>query len=135
MSLSDEVLARPGGLAAIRHLLQQLVSDLGARSAFLVDERGVPFAALGSVEFRYPHPLSALAGGPGGSSLLAALLGERRRAAASDLLVRRAGSRALLAIVLETPPAGRRRRAAVARVKRAAVKLAPLLEEGGRKAF
>ena len=65
MSLSDEILARPGAIAPIRHLLSELVSELGARSAFLVDEAGTPFGAFGNVEFPLPYPISSLTGRAG----------------------------------------------------------------------
>jgi hypothetical protein len=128
MSLSDEILARPGRIASLRNVLSQLAKDLGASSAFLVDESGVPFAAIGHVQFDYPHPLSALAGEASGAAVLEALLGEPRRGTASPFLSCQVSPRALVAIVLECPIGGWKRRAAMGRVKRAVKQLRPLLE-------
>jgi len=134
MSLSDEILAQPITLGKIRTVLKKLLDRLGARSAFLVDERGTPFAALGSVEFSYPHPLETLASGAGGAELLDALVGEAGEAprAESPLLVVRVGSRALLALVLERPARGWRRRRAATRAQRAAEAIAKVLETDER---
>jgi hypothetical protein len=130
MGLSDEILRRPSALAEIRSQLKELARVLRARSAFLVDEQGTPFAALGSVEFSYPHPLEGLASGGGGAELLDALVGAPTEAqeGQSSLMVVRVGPRALLALVLEKPTGGWRRRRAAARARRTAVAIAPLLE-------
>jgi hypothetical protein len=127
LSLSDEILTRPGAIAPIRELLSELVSDLGARSAFLVDEAGTPFGAFGNVEFPLPHPLSALTGRAGGDPLLEALVGEGNEPYSPTLLVHRVHSRALLAIELDRPMTESARRAAVGRLKRAQIRLAKLL--------
>lgn len=127
--MSDEILAHPGALPPIRTVLSQLVSELGAHSAFLVDETGTPFAAFGHVEFPLPHPLSSLSGWETGTPLLAALLGETTENVDSNLLVQRVSRRVLLTVVLEQPLARRRRHAALKRVKRKSAELAPLLKE------
>ena len=127
MSLSDEILARPGAIAPIRQLLSELVSDLGARSAFLVDEAGTPFGTFGNVEFPLPHPLSALTGRAGGDPLLEALVGGGNEPYSPTLLVHRVHSRALLAIELDQPMADSARRAALDRLKSASARLAKLL--------
>jgi hypothetical protein len=129
VSLSDEILRRPGSIAPIRRLLSDLVSRLGARSAFLVDEAGSPFGAFGNVEFPLPHPLSLLTGQEGGAPLLEALLGEAKEDHSPALVVRRVGSRALLAVVLHQPLVGRPRRAALAEVDSLVARLIPLLED------
>lgn len=127
MSLSDEILARPGAIAPIRQLLSELVSDLGARSAFLVDEAGTPFGAFGNVEFPLPYPLSALTGRAGGDPLLEALVGEGNEPHSPTLLVHRFHPRALLAIELDRPMADSARGAALERMKRVSADLVPLL--------
>ncbi len=122
MSLSDEILAHPGAIAPIRELLADLVSQLGARSAFLVDEAATPFGAFGNVEFPLPHPLSSL------TPLLAALLGETKEDQYPTVLVRRVNSRALVTVVLNEPLTERPRQRAIEQVEQAAARLLPLLE-------
>ena len=127
MSLSDEILARPGALAPIRQVLSELVSELGARSAFLVDEAGTPFGAFGNVEFPLPYPLSALTGRAGGDPLLEALLGEGQEPHSPVLLVHRIHARALLAVELSQPTPEPTRRSALERMKRTTARLVSLL--------
>lgn len=127
MSLSDEMLSRPGALASIRRLLSELVAQLEARSAFLVDEAGTPFGAFGNVEFPLPYPLSSLTGRTEGDPLLEALLGEGKQTHSPTLLVQRVTPRALLVVELEQPLADSERRAASGRVEEKAKALAPLL--------
>jgi len=114
MSLSDEVLTRPELLAAAKKLVQELVHRAGARSAFLIDERGVPFAAAGNVEFTFPDPLVGLEDG----AILAALVGEETTPL---VVVERVSDRALLALLIDD--AARRDEVATA-AREAAVKLA-----------
>lgn len=104
MPLSDEILLRPQLAAEIRLLLQSLVAEIGARSAFLVDACGTPFAARGNVEFKMPHPLAAL---DGGARLLEALLGKRPAPSSSDLVVEPVGNLALLAVIPGNSLSGR----------------------------
>lgn len=101
MALSDEVLSSGERLALVRARIEELVARTGARAGFLVDEGGSPFAAVGHVEFQYPHPLAGLIE-QGAAPLLLALLGEPRRDE-SRLVVERAGGRALLVLVTEAP--------------------------------
>jgi hypothetical protein len=129
VSLSDEILRQPSKLATLRRELHLLLTRAGARSAFLVDETGTPFAAQGNVEFTYPHPLSTLLSG-GGTTLLEALVGARsgeERPEQEDILVERAGSRALLALVLPEGTTRYRRRAAARHLRRVASAAAKLL--------
>ncbi|MFQ5790024.1 MAG: hypothetical protein ACE5JI_06040 [Acidobacteriota bacterium] len=126
MSLSDELLARPPSLAHVRGILAGLVSELEARSAFLVDEDGRPFAALGNVEFQYPDPLPRT--GEWGVSLLKALLGEPEETVLSICLIHRVGSRALLVVLFHQALAGRRRRRARGRLKRVAAEISSYLD-------
>ena len=127
MSLSDEILARPGAMAPIRHVLADLVSELEAHAAFLVDEAGTPFGAFGNVEFPLPYPLSSRAGQAGGDPLLEALLGEGKETLSPTLLVHRVTPRALLAIELDQPLADRARREAMKHVETMSRRLVPLL--------
>jgi len=129
VSLSDEIVARPGAMAPIRELLSQLVVELGARSAFLVDETGTPFAAFGNVEFPLPHPLSSLTGQEGGVPLLEALIGETKEAHSPTLVVRRVSPRALLTVLLHQPLTERSRRDALECVERTVGRLLPLLAD------
>ena len=100
MALSDDLLYVPKKLTAMRHEVAALVDELGATAGFLVDEEGTPFATVGHMEFRYPHPLSNLRGG---EALLKALVGETE-GEGSRYVVERVGKRALLALLLESPP-------------------------------
>ena len=122
MSLSDEIVARPGAIAPIRELLADLVSQLGARSAFLVDESGTPFGAFGNVDFPLPYPLSSL------TPLLRALLGEDQEDPNATLLVHRVSPRALVTVVLSEALTDHRRRKAIEQIKLAATRLVPLLD-------
>ena len=99
MALSDDLLIYPKRLSAVRDAVAELVADLGATAAFLVDEDGTPFATVGHMEFRYPHPLTNLRDG---EILLKALVGEND-SEGSRYIVERAGRRALLALLLEAP--------------------------------
>ncbi len=121
MSLSDEILARPGAIAPIRDLLADLVSQLGARSAFLVDEAGTPFGAFGNVDFPLPHPLSSL------TPLLGALVGEGKEDPYPTVLVHRVSSRALLTVVLAEALTDKPRQKAIEQVEQATARLLPLL--------
>ena len=122
MSLSDEVLARPGAIAPIREVLADLVSQLGARSAFLVDEAGTPFGAFGNVDLPLPYPLASM------TPLLGALLGEGKEDPYPTVLVRQVNSRALVTVVLNEALTGRRRQKAIEHVESATARLLPLLE-------
>jgi len=127
MSLSDEVLKRPAALRSLRHGLSRLSKELPARSAFLIDETGTPFGAVGHAEFRFPHPLPTLKGTASDEDILAALLGEQKDEE-SPIMLSQICSRALLVVVLEHPLRGRRRRAARSRLRKAADDLRPVLE-------
>ena len=122
MSLSDEVLARPGAIAPIREVLADLVSQLGARSAFLVDEAGTPFGAFGNVDLPLPHPLASI------TPLLGALIGEGKEDPYPTVLVRQVNSRALVTVVLNEALTGRPRQKAIEHVESATARLLPLLE-------
>jgi hypothetical protein len=125
MSVSDELLDHPRRLAAIREQIETLVSELGARAGFLVDEDGRPFATVGSMEFRLPHPLTNLGDG---EALLRALVGEKPADAGDGgYLVERVGARALLAVLLETPLSTPTRSATRRRVRDSATTIAKLL--------
>jgi hypothetical protein len=100
VSLSDDLLADADRLGRIRERLEALVDGCGARAAFLVDEGGTPFAAVGNVEFRLPHPLAGFLEG-NADAILAALVGEPAPSeASSGVLVERLSERALLVVVL-----------------------------------
>jgi len=122
VSLSDEILAHPGAIAPIRELLADLVSQLGARSAFLVDEAATPFGAFGNVEFPLPHPLSSL------TPLLAALLGETKEDQYPTVLVRRVNSRVLVTVVLNEALTDGPRQEAIEQIESATAGLQPLLD-------
>lgn len=128
MSLSDEILAHRENLAHIRDILSRLLAELEARSAFLIDETGVPFAAVGNVEFRFPHPLPSLEGGKSDDAILKALLGMGQTDESSPSLLFKVSPRALLVTILEKPLQGRKHREARSRVKRAAGEIKPMLE-------
>jgi hypothetical protein len=113
MALSDDLLDAPRKLSAVRREISGLVGELGATAGFLIDEDGTPFATVGHMEFRLPHPLSNLRGG---EALLKALVGEYEHAG-SRYLVERVGRRALLALLLETPQDRHARRRARATAK------------------
>jgi hypothetical protein len=129
VSLSDEILARPGAMAPIRQCLRELVSELGARSAFLVDESGSPFGTFGNVEFPLPHPLSSLTEQEGGGVLLEALIGESEQAQSPTLIVRRVSPRALLTVVLHQPLPAPERAGALRSVESTVNRLLPLLAD------
>lgn len=104
MSLSDELLRNRARLRRARRELSRLRDSIDARACFLVDEEGAPFAAVGNVEFPYPHPLSGLMKEASGASILEALVGEvPQPALGSSLVVRRVSRRALLVVVLRAP--------------------------------
>ncbi len=126
MSLSDEIVARPAALRKLRRGLSQLSEKLPVRSAFLIDDRGTPFGAVGHVEFRFPHPLPTSKGSGSDEDILAALLGEQDEE--SPVMLSQICPRALLVVVLEHPLRGRRRRAARSRLREAADQLRPILE-------
>ena len=127
MSLSDEILARPGTIAPIRSVLSGLVSELSARSAFLVDEAGTPFGAFGNAEFPLPYPLSSLTGRTDGDPLLEALVGEGGEAHSPTLVVQRVSARALLVVEMEEALSDSARRATLERVQATAKELLPLI--------
>jgi hypothetical protein len=126
MSLSDEILARPKALQSLRQGLSRLSYDLPFRSAFLIDETGTPFGAVGHVEFRYPHPLPTSKGSASDEDILAALLGEQDEE--SPVMLSQICPRALMVVVLEHPLRGRRRRAARSRLQEASDELRRVLE-------
>jgi hypothetical protein len=128
VSLSDEILARRENLVRIRAILSGLLPELEARSAFLIDEAGVPFAAVGNVEFRFPHPLPSPEGEISDDAILKALLGMGRSDESSPSLLFKASPRALLVTIVEKPLRGRKRREALSRLERAAGEIKPLLE-------
>ena len=111
MALSDDLLIQPHRLSAVRLEIASLVAELGATAGFLVDEEGTPFATVGHMEFRFPHPLTNLRGG---DALLKALVGEspgeKDEGEESRYIVELVGKRALLALLLESPlrPTGHR---------------------------
>ena len=110
MALSDDLLIHPRRLSAVRQEVASLVAELKATTGFLVDEEGTPFATVGHMEFRLPHPLTNLGGG---DALLKALVGEspggpggpggNDEGEGSRYIVVRVGKRALLALLLESP--------------------------------
>ena len=109
MALSDEVLADPDRMTRLRSRLEALVRDSGAGAAFLIDEEGTPFATIGHVEFRLPHPLAGLVEEGQADAILGALVGEPSIERGSGLVVERLNARALLVLVLARPPGPRRR--------------------------
>lgn len=117
MALSDEILADPGRMTRLRSRLEALARESGARAAFLVDEGGTPFATIGHVEFRLPHPLAGLVESGEADAILGALLGEPQTERPSDLVVERLSARALLVLVLPQPPTPRRRLAIRAKAR------------------
>jgi hypothetical protein len=126
MALSDDLLSYPQRLSAVRQEVADLVAELKAVAGFLVDEEGTPFATVGHMEFRFPHPLTNLGGG---DALLKALVGESRsgKDEESRYLVERVGKRALLALFLESPLLATEQRAVRRRVRVAAKAIARLL--------
>ena len=107
MALSDDLLIHPLRLSAVRQEVASLVTELRATAGFLVDEEGTPFATVGHMEFRLPHPLTDLGGG---DALLEALVGEspggpsgKDEGEGSRYIVERVSKRALLALLLESP--------------------------------
>jgi len=123
MALSDEILADPDRMARLRSRLEALARESGAGAAFLVDEGGTPFATIGHVEFRLPHPLAGLVEEGEADAILGALVGEPQTERASGVVVERLSARALLVLVLPRPPAARRRLA----IRASARELAALL--------
>lgn len=109
MALSDDMLADPGRMTRLRSRLEALARESGAGAAFLVDEGGTPFATIGHVEFRLPHPLAGLVEDGEADAILGALVGEPQTERASGLVVERLSARALLVLVLPRPPGPRRR--------------------------
>jgi hypothetical protein len=105
MALSDEILADPERMTRLRSRLEALARESGARAAFLVDEGGTPFATIGHVEFRLPHPLAGLVEEGDADAILGALvasprpngLGPRRE---------RLSARALLSRLSRPPSSG-----------------------------
>ncbi len=122
VALSDEWLLSPEGKKAVRRVLEELVAELSARAAFLIDEDGSPFATVGSVEFSFPHPLSGLRE----TALLSALVGESHDEP-SGYIVEKAGPRALLAVWLDPPPTAESSDAVKKKVRKSARELARLL--------
>ena len=127
MSLSDDLLRHPN-LAQIRRKLTQMISDLDANSAFLVDEAGVVFAACGHMEFRFPNPLPELSGRPSDEYILGVLLGEDRKEKESPFILLEVSPRAILVFGFDAPPTGRRRRVTRTRAKKELEALRKLLE-------
>jgi len=117
MALSDEILADPGRMTRLRSRLEALARESGARAAFLVDEGGTPFATIGHIEFRLPHPLAGLVESGEADAILGALVGEPQSERASGLVVERLSARALLVLVLPRPPVARRRLAIRAKAR------------------
>jgi hypothetical protein len=109
MALSDDILAEPDRMTRLRRRLEALARECGAGAAFLVDERGTPFATVGHVEFRLPHPLAGLFEGGEADAILGALVGEPQTERSSGIVVERLNARALLVVVLPRPPSQRRR--------------------------
>jgi hypothetical protein len=109
MALSDDMLADPERMARLRRRLEALARESGAGAAFLVDEGGTPFATIGHVEFRLPHPLAGLLEDGQADAILGALLGEPPSERPSGLVVERLSDRALLVLVLPRRPGPRRR--------------------------
>jgi hypothetical protein len=107
MALSDDVLADPARMRRVKTAVEAIAR--GARAAFLVDEGGTPFATVGHVEFRLPHPLAGLEDDAAGA-VLGALVGEPRGPSPSSVVVERLSARALLVLVLPRPPSARERR-------------------------
>ena len=127
MSLSDDLLRHPH-LERIRRKLTELISELDANSAFLVDEAGVVFAACGHMEFRFPNPHPELSGLPSDKYILEALLGEERKEKDSPFVLLEASPRALIVLGFDASLTGRRRRTIKARVKQETEELKELLE-------
>ena len=107
LSPADDLLIHPLRLSAVRQEVASLVTELRATAGFLVDEEGTPFATVGHMEFRLPHPLTDLGGG---DALLEALVGEspggpsgKDEGEGSRYIVERVSKRALLALLLESP--------------------------------
>lgn len=109
MAISDEILSSGDKLARVRARLETLVTETGASAGFLVDECGNPFATVGHVEFRLPHPLAGLVEA-GAEPLLGALVGEPPPGEDSRFLVEHVDERALVVLVLEVPLSAERRR-------------------------
>ncbi len=109
MAISDEILSSGDKLARVRSRLESLISEIGASAGFLVDEHGNPFATVGHVEFRLPHPLAGLMDS-GADPILGALIGEPPPGDDPRFLVERIDERALVVLVLEAPLAPERRR-------------------------
>ncbi len=128
MALSDDLLSHPHRFSAVRQEVAGLVVELKATAGFLVDEEGTPFATVGHVEFRLPHPLSNL---DEGDALLKALVGEglgdKDEGEGSRYIVERVGKRALLALLLESPLLATEQRAMRRRVRVTAKAIARLL--------
>lgn len=103
MALSDEMLSSGTKLARIRDELDEIVSQSGASAGFLVDEEGNPFATVGHVEFRLPHPLAGLVEDDGAAPILQALLGEPDSRAPSSYLVERLNDRCLVVLTFDSP--------------------------------
>ncbi len=127
MSLSDDLLRHPN-LVKIRRKLTQMISDLHANSAFLVDDAGVVFAACGHMEFRFPNPLPELSGRPSDEYILEALLGEDRKEKESPFILLEVSPRAILVFGFDANPKGRHRRTIRTRAKRELEPLNKLLE-------
>lgn len=117
MALSDEILVDPERMTRLRSRLEALARESGARAAFLVDEGGTPFATIGHVEFRLPHPLAGLVEEGEADAILGALVGEPQRERPSGLVVERLSARALLVLILPRPPSSRRRLAIRSRTR------------------
>jgi hypothetical protein len=109
MALSDEMLASPAKLARTREELEAIVSRSDASAGFLVDEEGNPFATVGHVEFRLPHPLAGLVEEDGAAPILEALLGETGARVKSCYLVERLTDRCLVVLAFDSPIPARER--------------------------
>jgi hypothetical protein len=119
MALSDELLSSGDKLARLRAGLESVVEETGASAGFLVDEHGNPFATVGHVEFRLPHPLAGLVEG-GAEPILGALVGEPPPEDDSRFVVERIDERALVVLMLDVPLSADRRRVVRSRVAKIA---------------
>lgn len=123
MSLSDELLRRPTGLTRVREILSRLTVELRAGSAFLIDESGIPFAATGHMEFRFPSPLPETAGSVSNQAILKTLVGEQGDPKSSGFILHQVSPRALLVVYFEQPLTRKRRARVKARLAQVALEL------------
>src|SRR5574341_495343 len=109
MALSDEILQDHDRRTRLRSRLETLAVESGAEAAFLVDESGTPFATIGHVEFRLPHPLAGLVEEGDSDAILRALVGEPPPPRPTGVVVERLSARALLVLVLPRVPRSKQR--------------------------